>query len=244
MGIINSILKKFDHKISKINKNEGLEYDEFVDIYNACRPYTMTSIERLYSLYKGVEYIIKNNIEGDFIECGVWRGGCTMAIAMTLNKFNITNRKIFLFDTFEGMSEPTENDVDLQGSSAKELKKTIEKTGKWCYAEIEDVKNNMAKTEYPSNMIEYIKGKVEDTLPSFEERKIALLRLDTDWYESTLIELQKLYPMLVSKGVLIIDDYGHWAGSKKAVDEYIKEFNLPLLLNRVDYSGRLSIKTI
>ena len=79
-------------------------------------------------------------------------------------------------------------------------------------------------------------------MPGYLPSGIALLRLDTDWYESTKHELEHLYPLLVSGGVIIIDDYGHWKGAKKAVDEYIKDNNLPLLLNRIDYTGRIGIK--
>lgn len=238
--IINNVLGVWGYKISK---NSPKEYEEFSDIYTICKPYTMTSIERMYALYKSVEYIAKNKIPGDFIECGVWRGGSSMLIALTLSKFSANDRKIYLFDTFEGMSTPSEKDVDFKGQKADLLlKKAQEKTGIWCYADLEDVQNNMAKTNYPSDKLAFIKGKVEDTLSDFQHQEIALLRLDTDWYASTLIELRRLYPMLVSKGVLIIDDYGHWAGARKAVDEYINNHPLPLLLNRIDYSGRLIVK--
>jgi len=242
MGIISKIYNSFGYKLEKKNHNAYNEYDEFIDIYNICKPYTMTSIERMFALYKGVEYIVKNNIPGDFVECGVWRGGSSMLIAMALNKFKVYDRNIYLFDTFEGMTDPTEKDVDTQGRSAKKMKEAVEKNTKWCYADVEDVQNNMGKTGYPVQKIKYIKGKVEDTLPLFEEKELALLRLDTDWYESTLIEMKVLYPMLVSKGVLIIDDYGHWAGAKKAIDEYIEEYNLALFLSRIDYTGRCAVK--
>lgn len=102
----------------------------------------------------------------------------------------------------------------------------------------------MRKTNFPEANLIYVKGKVEDTLPVNKPAgKIALLRLDTDWYESTKHELNILFPMLVQNGVLIIDDYGHWQGCRKAVDEYIQENKLPLLLNRIDYTGRIAIKS-
>ena len=116
---LNKIFNKFGFKIIKDNINE--EYAEFLDIYNFCKPYTMTSIERMYALYKGVEYVVKNNIQGDFVECGVWKGGSSMLIAKTLLKFGVTDRTIWLYDTYEGMSEPTENDKDIFGTSANTL---------------------------------------------------------------------------------------------------------------------------
>jgi hypothetical protein len=107
---------------------------------------------------------------------------------------------------------------------------------------LEEVKRNLYSTGYPKDKLHFIEGKVENTIPGFSPEEIALLRLDTDWYESTKHELVHLYPRLVQNGILIVDDYGHWKGSAKAVDEYIKEKNLCVYLNRIDYSGRLAVK--
>ncbi len=101
----------------------------------------------------------------------------------------------------------------------------------------------MLSTGYPKEKIHLIKGKVEDTIPENIPKEIALLRLDTDWYESTKHELIHLFPLLKPNGILIIDDYGHWEGARKAVDEYISDNNIHILLNRIDYSGRISVKT-
>lgn len=222
------------------------EFKEFEDIYLFCKPYTMTSIERMFALYKATEYIIKNNIEGDFVECGVWRGGSTMVVLKTLQKHNITNRKIWLFDTFEGMSTPTEDDKDFNNKSASLQLNKSRKTSEnyiWAYATLEDVKKNISLTGYPIQNISFIKGKVEDTLPNNNYFKAcSILRLDTDWYESTKIELNQFYPLLINKGVLIIDDYGHWQGCKKAVDEYFESINFFPMLQRIDYTGRLFVK--
>ena len=241
---LNKIFNRFGFKIIKDNINE--EYAEFLDIYNFCKPYTMTSIERMYALYKGVEYVIKNNIQGDFVECGVWKGGSSMLIAKTLLKFGVTDRTIWLYDTYEGMSEPTENDKDIFGTSANTLLKKASKNDQasvWCYSSLDEVKSNLATTLYPGNQIKFIQGKVEDTIPNhIPGGSIALLRLDTDWYESTKHELIHLFPLLAKTGVLIIDDYGHWAGSKKAVDEYIDQNKISLFLSKIDYSGRIGIK--
>lgn len=246
-----ALLRNRGYTISKINKL-GLTPDitdkKFLDIYEFCKPYSMTSIERMYSLYCSVNYIIQNNIKGDFVECGVWRGGSAMLIAKTLNYNNENTRKIFLYDTFEGMSEPTEIDKDLLGGEAKIQLQDIIKSNKdsnWCYSSIDEVRENLIRTNYPINNFQLIKGKVEDTLPGIMlPDSISLLRLDTDFYESTLHELKHLYPLLSKNGVLIIDDYGHWQGCKQAVDEYFDKENISLLLNRIDYTGRVAIKTI
>jgi O-methyltransferase len=245
MSIISQyILKPLGLKISKIQKDEDFIQDaDFLKIFQQCKPYTMTSIERMYALHNAVKYVVQNNIEGDFVECGVWRGGSSMMIALTLNELNVNNRQIFLYDTFEGMSEPTENDVDFRGGNADNLlKQNVEdkQNSVWCLADFQDVQNNMKLTNYPVHKIKFVQGKVEDTIPQTISESIALLRLDTDWYESTAHELKYLYPKLITKGVLIIDDYGHWEGCRKAVDEYFLENTL--LLNRIDYTGRIAIK--
>ena len=107
---------------------------------------------------------------------------------------------------------------------------------------LDEVKQNLFSVNYNQDNISFFKGKVEDTLPTDQVEQIAILRLDTDWYESTKHELITLYDKLVPGGILIIDDYGHWSGAKKAVDEFIEERELKLLLNRVDYTCRLAIK--
>ncbi|GAA4337954.1 TylF/MycF/NovP-related O-methyltransferase [Flaviaesturariibacter amylovorans] len=219
---------------------------EFWEIYRLCKPYTMTSVERMYSLFRSVSYVLEARIPGDFVEAGVWRGGSSMVIASMLRKRGITDRKIFLYDTFEGMSEPTEADVDFAGARADVLLKENESNKEesvWCLADLADVQQNMRRTALPESQVVYVKGKVEDTIPgTIPAGAIALLRLDTDWYESTRHELEHLYPRLSANGVLIIDDYGHWGGCRKAVDEYFAG-KAPLLLHRVDYTGRAGIKT-
>lgn len=208
--------------------------------------FTMTSLERLVALSRAVDYIVKNNIEGDIVECGVWRGGSMMMVAKRLIQLNDDARKLFLFDTFEGMSAPGDEDVSAIDSS--EAKKLLDESDKmlgnnvWCYSSEDEVKLNLKKTNYAPDKLFFIKGKVEATLPHPSIDKIALLRLDTDWYESTRHELETLFDKMVKGGVLIIDDYGHWSGSKKAVDEFIEKRKLTIFLNRIDYTGRLAIK--
>ena len=143
------------------------------------------------------------------------------------------------------MPEPTEADVSYEGGAASvdfERNKRDKNGSDWCYASIEDVQRNLLSTGYDEQKTSFIKGKVEDTIPASAPEGIALLRLDTDWYESTLHELVHLFPRLSSGGVLIIDDYGHWQGARRAVDEYFADNKIPILLNRVDYTGRMAIK--
>ncbi|RYF77836.1 MAG: macrocin O-methyltransferase, partial [Chitinophagaceae bacterium] len=183
---------------------------EFLELYKLCKPYTMTTVERLYALYNAVRYVLDKNIEGDFVECGVWKGGSSMMMAALLAKAGVTNRKIILYDTYEGMSEPTEADKDSTGETAAQLLQQQAKedaASVWCYSSFDEVKSNLQKAGLPEDNIIMIQGKVEDTIPeNIPAQKIALLRLDTDWYESTKHELIHLYPLLTANGILIIDD--------------------------------------
>ena len=247
--IFSNLLSKFGYTIVK--KNEATFPDiveqEFWEIYNFCKPFTMTSVERMYALYNAVDYIISNKIEGDFVECGVWRGGSSMLIAKMLVNRKIKNRNIYLYDTFEGMTQPTTNDISFDGQNAGVLFEDYRNDNQestWCLADLNDVKRNLSSTQFPERNLFFIKGKVEDTLEkNLPKNNISLLRLDTDWYESTKHELEILFPILVQSGVLIIDDYGHWQGCRKAVDEYFEGNPQKILLNRIDYTGRVGIKT-
>ena len=213
-------------------------------IISEVRPFTVTSDERLSALCHATRYVAKNRIPGDIVECGVWRGGSMMAAAMTLAAERDESRTLYLFDTLEGMSEPGPFDrATISGETALSIKEKVRETGEgWGYAPLDEVRDNLRKTGYREDCMSFIKGKVENTIPSKAPDNIALLRLDTDWYESTRHELIHLYPRLSTGGILIIDDYGHWEGARKAVDEYIKEKQLKLLLQRIDYTGRLAIK--
>jgi len=208
------------------------------------KPFTMSGPERIAALYDATRYIAKNKIQGDIVECGVWKGGSMMVAALTLLAAGPARPTLHLFDTYEGMTAPT--DIDRSSLFAATAAELLADKGKsasiWAYSPLDEVRHNLSSTGYPTNRMRFVKGRVEDTLPAEAPDKISLLRLDTDWYESTKHELVHLFPRLVSGGVLIIDDYGHWTGSKKAVDEYIVEQGIALLLNRIDYTGRVAIK--
>ena len=195
----------------------------YLNIINAVSDYAMTSVERINALISAVDYVVDCNIEGDYIECGVWCGGSTMAAALQLLDRNNTDRQLYLYDTYEGMPAPTKFDFSLRSRSAQDKfneTKISENSSTWCFANLEDVQRTIGLTAYPIDKVTFVKGKVEDTIPAKVPEKIAILRLDTDWYASTKHEMEHLYPLLVKGGVLIIDDYGHWEGCRKAIDEY------------------------
>lgn len=209
------------------------------------KSYTMTSAQRVVALCDAVRYISRSGIEGSIVECGVWKGGSMMAVARTLLEEQDAARPLFLFDTFEGMTAPSKDDVSLDGrTAADQLRDSSKQDAEsvWCVAPIQGVREAMRKTGYDESKLFFVQGRVEDTIPSQAPDRIALLRLDTDWYESTRHELEHLFPRLAPGGVLIIDDYGHWSGARKAVDEYFKRNSTPILLQRIDYSGRSAIK--
>jgi len=206
---------------------------------------TMVTADRLESLYRSVHSVLNKNISGDFVECGVFKGGCCMLMAEVLVKHNINDRDLWLYDTFEGMTQPSDKDkrvgIDSENANKKawdRFKKDQKSThNEWCYGPIQTVKNNLAQTDLNQERLHFIKGRVEDTLPeSGMPDKIAILRLDTDWYESTLHELVHLFPNLSDGGVLIVDDYFYWDGCKKAVDEYFETNPTDLFKVRVGIS--------
>ncbi|MBI5384902.1 MAG: class I SAM-dependent methyltransferase [Verrucomicrobia bacterium] len=219
---------------------------EELEIMRKVKPHTATSQGRLVGMIDAVKYIAANRIEGAIVECGVWMGGSTMAALYALQSLGDTSREIYMYDTFEGMSAPTEKDVMFDGTPAKAVLIESERQdgaiNYWCFMGVEAVRRNILATGYPEKRLHFVKGKVEDTLPTHLPGKIALLRLDTDWYESTKHELTHLYPLLAPNGVLIIDDYGHWQGAKQAVEEYFAGLKVRPFLSRLDYTGRLVIK--
>ncbi len=222
----------------------------FLDMVHRCMPCTMTTPARQFALHKAAHHIVRAGITGDYVECGVWRGGSSMMAALSLIEAGDTTRTMWLYDTYAGMSKPTERDARLKvnGAGAPAIDKWItdQRDGfnEWCFASVEDVTANMHSTGYPRERIRFVKGMVETTIPTTVPDRIALLRLDTDFYESTLHEMRHLYPRLAPGGVLIIDDYGVWRGSKLAVDEYLAEIGEPLLLTSVDETAVVAVKPL
>jgi hypothetical protein len=214
-------------------------------IVERAMPFTMTSELRIEATVEAVRHCIRREIPGAFAECGVWRGGSVLAMILTLQELGVTDRDIYLYDTFEGMTEPGEHD-----GSALAAYEVARSRGERPWEDVfgpqafneEGVRQTLAATGYPEERLHFVRGAVEETIPASLPERLALLRLDTDWYESTRHELTHLYPVLSAGGVLIIDDYGHWDGCRRAVDEYFGEVAAPLLLARIDYTGRIAVK--
>jgi hypothetical protein len=219
-------------------------------IVRAALPYTMTGPHRLQALVDAVRHCVAREIPGDFAECGVWRGGSVLAMILTLTELGRADRDIHLYDTFEGMTEPTEQDTSPVDPPALSDWREARERGEHPWGELfgpetldeADVRRTVLATGYPPERLHFVRGPVEETIPGHVPDAIALLRLDTDWYESTRHELEHLYPRLATGGVLIIDDYGHWEGARRAVDEYFAAHPPAPLLTRIDYTGRIAVK--
>jgi O-methyltransferase len=233
-------LRALGYEVTAIGRPRADMEPEFISSFQICKPYTCTSVERMYALYQATRYIVRSAVPGAIVECGVWRGGSMMMSALTLQQMGVAEQQLYMYDTYAGMVEPGNRDgVEANRGWRRRQRQS---DNDWCYAPLEEVRKNMAATRYPAHQIRFIEGKVEDTIPQIIPEQIALLRLDTDWYSSTHHELRHLFPRLSPGGVLLIDDYGHWSGARDAVNEYLETHRIPFLLHRIDYSGRLAIK--
>lgn len=253
-SFINSCLRilrsKFSIEIRRVNSKkliqivEATPYD--LETISICSEFSMQSQERIWSVIQSTKYIVDNDIKGSFVECGVYKGGTAIAIARTLASMGVKDRQIWLFDTYQGMTNPTDFDrhSGSQIPAAQLLSATPIRDGEniWASASLNSVQEAVQKIDYPYSLFKFVVGDVLETLTENIPSEIAFLRLDTDWYESTKFELQKLEPLVAHLGVIIIDDYGHWSGAKKAVDEYLTGRNLSPLMHYLDYTGRSWVK--
>ena len=246
--ILNNILSYFNHSIihsdelGYLKKNtiieEKNEYEK--NLITKAKKFTSVGTIPTWMLINSIKYIHKNKIEGDFVEAGVFRGG-NLIIYKEMNDILKLNNKIYAYDTYEGMPQPNEKlDIKWNNTKADYVYNHVKKDN-WCKCSLDNVKSNLLSEINNLDNIIFIKGLVEDTLKIEKNlpKKISLLRLDTDFYESTKIELEILFPRLSQGGILIIDDYGNWKGAKKAVDDYFK--NSPFLIY-LDHGVRMLIK--
>ncbi|HET7049811.1 MAG TPA: TylF/MycF/NovP-related O-methyltransferase [Solirubrobacteraceae bacterium] len=190
-------------------------------------------------------HVIATGVSGALVECGVWRGGSAMVMAHVLVAAGVSDRELWLYDTFEGMPAPEDVDADFMGVPAAEHLAAAAGNRDdlvVAYASLDEVRANVQKVGYPIDLVRYVVGQVEHTIPAQAPGEIALLRLGTDWESSTRHELEHLWPRLEVGGVLIIDDYGHWSGARRAVDGYFAGRGDAPLLARVNYTGRMGVR--
>ncbi len=243
---VKSVLHRFGYNIVRSRGGLPLDFtDQQANIIRKVQPYTATNAERIGALIEAVKHVVRHGIAGSFVECGVYKGGSVMAMALTLLELDVTEVDLYLFDTFAGMPEPQDIDVDIFGNRAvEEFRRTklSPTSSTWVNASLAEVQAAMGLVAYPPEKIHYVKGMVEDTVPTQAPESIALLRLDTDLYQSTQHEMRHLYPRVSAGGIVIIDDYGCFAGTRQAVDEYFADKSQAPFLNRIDATARLIVK--
>lgn len=214
------------------------------ETWSDAEPYTAITAEGIVTVIRAVEHIINSGVPGDVVECGVWRGGTAMAVCRSFKQFGDSHRRLFLYDTFEGMTQPTDVDVYCDGRSATEMladsPRSATERNTWVYAPIDMARSNILRTGISPERVEFVRGPVEHTLPTIAPERIALILLATEWYESTLHELRHLYPRLSAGGILVTADYGIWEGARRAVNEFFGG-SRPFL-TRVDTAMRVAVK--
>jgi O-methyltransferase len=216
---------------------------EFLPLMERVRAFTMTSVERMFALYKAVQYIARARIPGDLLECGVWRGGSMMLAAVTLLAAADTSRKLYLFDTFDGHPSPDPaHDIDIYGNTVADgaTERRSPESSDWARVSIEEVRANLESTGYPRENILLVKGMVEKTAMANVPQALSLLRIDTDWYAPSKAALTAFWPSVSLNGVLIVDDYGHFPSQRRVVEEYFSAS--PILLQRIDHGCRVAVK--
>lgn len=206
--------------------------------------YSMTNPVRMKHLHRAV-YEVKD-IEGDLVEIGVCRGGSSMCMALSSLRNSSNLRDIRLLDTYAGMTIPCDLDYkpNRKGPLSVLLKwreNQTESHNNWCYGSLDEVKINMARTKYPEQYIHYYKSDITK-YEGFIPEKIALLRIDVDFYHATLAALQKFYPRLQTGGILIMDDYNAWNGAKKAWVDFCTESGTDWKVEIIDKSAVFKIK--
>lgn len=199
--------------------------DDFVRCYMPYHALTLVTWDACHTLYNAILHVIRNRVDGDIVECGVFKGGVSAFMAKVLVDQSSTHRKLYLCDTYEGMTVPDENDLSGADSSKSSTAINLYFPG---LAKIDErsVKRVVLNTGYPAENVVIVKGPVEETLPQQAPDKISILRLDTDWYKSTLHELDTLMSRVSRYGIVIIDDYASWDGSRKAFHEYAERQSL------------------
>jgi hypothetical protein len=214
--------------------------DKYILDYISQHNLSMTSELNLITTFLCMDHLVKNEIPGDFVECGTWRGGHGIIAAHVLKKYR-ANKKVILIDTFSGMTESGDQDFFWDGQAAKLKLNQLDEgntIGQFLVDSYDELKKHLINLDLNQNVL-IIQGDVRQVLKEYEFESISFLRLDTDFYDSTKMELEILYPKVSSGGFTLIDDYDAWSGSKKATDEYMKNNNLNFMLTKIDYGARL-----
>lgn len=242
------LLHKLRIQVRRVPLREEQQFPVWMDasfprLYRKYCDITMVAWQGLYWSWLAARYIEEHEIPGDVVECGVYKGGCSLLMAEE------HDRPVWMYDTYSGMAEPGE--FDFKGAfkgerfDARKRYQNSKNSGHvdWVYESLENVKQSVALSGLDAGRFNFVVGKVEETIPGQVPERIALLRLDTDFYSSTKHELEHLYPKLSKGGILIVDDFGSWAGSRKAVLEYLNGLDpLPLAIPESSSGSMLLVK--
>lgn len=227
----------------------------FMDLYRQIRPFTMLSTLSALAVYDACTYLVRNNIEGDVVFTGAWRGGATYLATSLLTQYEDTSRDIYIYDTFDWTwPAPSIEDFRYQGRTHRatesfvRMQRQLAKNQGWVQKQMlekEQVASLLSHSGYPDTKLFLLEGFTEDSFISNQvpkPSKVAFSHLDTDFYFSTKSELEFLYPRLNKKGLMIVDDYGTENGATKALDEYFAEEEHRPFFHRIDYQGVLLLK--
>lgn len=254
--VVNSLASKLGYEVSISRRGtDQLGYDllaEANETIRVIRSHTMLPYRRLVTLYQQAVFCEATNLPGSFVECGVWKGGAVGLMALANLRHGSTRRHLHLFDSFEGLPEP---DQSVDGQRATEFAQRVGGGVGGKLVALEGAFEGVGTLEvnqelleqtigYPPEYLHYHKGWFQDTLPeqAADVGEIAILRLDGDWYSSTKLCLMHLYEKVVRGGFVVLDDYGWFEGSKKAVDEFMEREGVKAFLNHIDNAGRYWIK--
>lgn len=202
-------------------------------------PYSLVGTGGLEVTDWAARHVIDQGVPGDMIELGVARGGCAALLGMQIAQPAVTGRTLWLFDSYEGLPEPGENDYVEEGDATGDHVRPLPAGS--CYGALEEVRwLVLDKCGVPEDRVEFVKGWFENTVPETKDRieKVSVLRMDGDWYDSTMISLEAFYDKVSPGGIVIIDDYESCIGSKRAVDEFIATRSLPVTLQPDGRGGR------
>lgn len=256
--LFNSILGRAGVRIIRIRRRGDEKLPSYIDsdFVESYRKYVHDSVvpwEGMYDAFLAATHIAKSGTPGDIVECGVFRGGVVALMRDTIlrTEKTMTGRNFWLFDTFDGMPKPGPKDFKIGRDRNAPLKKYERSTSAggaggsgWVRSELWEVENTVRRSGAGLANTIFVQGMVEETLRGeLLPDKIALLRLDTDFYESTKIELEVLLPRLSVGGVLIVDDYGDWAGSRDAVHETFLDLNNFAMFINHRYGALVAVKT-
>lgn len=212
-----SLVKRFPYRDEL--RQQGLDWPMF--------GYSMIGRKRLDNIQRCVERVIADEVPGDLMETGVWRGGATMLMRAVLKRHNVIDRVVWCADSFEGLPVPNATD--------KAIAQNVDFSDReYLAVSKEQVAANFERLGLLDAQVKFLKGWFKDTLPTAPIERLAILRLDGDLYESTLDALTHMYPKLSPGGFVLIDDYNSWAGCKQAVTEYREKNGIDAKIEIVD----------